>query len=229
VAGIAHEINNPLAFVINNIFITQEELVRLEATQSDSSALSSLRKMRTRVEHMREGAARVQNLVSKLRTFSRLDEGTLKTVDIHESIESVLLFLGHKMEDRIQVERHYAAKEPLTCLAGELNQVLMNVIGNAIDSIDGTGTIHVCTGERDGQFVITVRDSGKGIPQEIRDRIFDPFFTTKPIGSGTGLGLSISYGIVKAHHGSIEFSSEEGKGTAFTVKIPTSLQAEVSA
>jgi two-component system NtrC family sensor kinase len=228
VAGIAHEINNPLAFVINNIFITQEELAKWEATQSEPPAVASLRKMRTRVEHMREGAARVQNLVSKLRTFSRLDEGTLKTVDIHESIESVLLFLGHKMENRIQVARDYAAKEPLTCLAGELNQVLMNVIGNAIDSIDGPGTIHVSTIERDGQFVITVRDSGKGIPQEIRDRIFDPFFTTKPVGSGTGLGLAISYGIVKAHQGSIEFSSEEGKGTEFTVKIPTSLQPEVS-
>jgi two-component system NtrC family sensor kinase len=229
VAGIAHEINNPLAFVINNIFITQEELAKWEAAQSDSPSISSLRKMRTRVEHMREGAARVQNLVSKLRTFSRLDEGTFKTVDIHESIESVLLFLGHKMEGRIEVERHYAAKEPLTCLAGELNQVLMNVIGNAIDSIEGPGTIHVSTSEWDGQFVITVRDSGKGIPQEIRDRIFDPFFTTKPVGSGTGLGLAISYGIVKAHRGSIEFSSEEGRGTEFTVKIPTSLQSEVDA
>ena len=231
VAGIAHEINNPLAFVINNIFVTQEELAKLaaEATQSDSPAVPSIRKMRTRIDHMREGAERVQSLVSKLRTFSRLDEGTLKTVDIHESIESVLLFLSHKMEDRIRVERHYTATHPLTCLAGELNQVLMNVIGNAIDSIEETGTIHVSTSERDGQFVITIRDSGKGIPQEIRDRIFDPFFTTKPVGSGTGLGLAISYGIVKAHQGSIEFSSEEGKGTEFTVKIPTSLQAEVGA
>ena len=178
---------------------------------------------------MREGTERVRDLVSKLRTFSRLDEGTIKTVDIHESIESVLLFLRHKMEDRIQVERQYAATNSLTCLAGELNQVLMNVIGNAIDSIEGVGTIHVGTTEHSGHFVITVRDSGKGIPQEIRDRIFDPFFTTKPVGSGTGLGLAISYGIVKAHHGSIEFSSEEGKGTEFVVKIPTSLRHEVSA
>jgi two-component system NtrC family sensor kinase len=188
-----------------------------------------LSKMRTRVEHMREGTERVQDLVSKLRTFSRLDEGKFKTVDIHESIESVLLFLRHKMEDRIRVERHYTADEPLTCFAGELNQVFMNVIGNAIDSIEGDGTIRLSTSRKDGQFLIAVRDNGKGIPIEIRDRVFEPFFTTKPVGSGTGLGLAISYGIVKAHRGSIEFSSEDGKGTEFIVKIPTSLQTEVSA
>jgi two-component system, NtrC family, sensor kinase len=231
VAGIAHEINNPLSFVINNIFIVQEELAKLttEAPKSESVALPMLSKMRTRVEHMREGTERVQDLVSKLRTFSRLDEGKFKTVDIHESIESVLLFLRHKMEDRIRVERHYTADEPLTCFAGELNQVFMNVIGNAIDSIEGDGTIRLSTSRKDGQFLIAVRDSGKGIPLEIRDRVFEPFFTTKPVGSGTGLGLAISYGIVKAHRGSIEFSSEDGKGTEFVVKIPTSLQTEVSA
>ena len=127
------------------------------------------------------------------------------------------------------MERHYTADEPLTCFAGELNQVFMNVIGNAIDSIEGDGTIHLSTSRKDGQFLIAVRDSGKGIPIEIRDRVFEPFFTTKPVGSGTGLGLAISYGIVKAHRGSIEFSSEDGKGTEFIVKIPTSLQTEVSA
>jgi len=231
VAGIAHEINNPLAFVINNIFVVREDLAKLatEPDKGDSIPFPMIKKMRTRVDHMWEGTERVQDLVSKLRTFSRLDEGKFKTVDIHESIESVLLFLRHKMQDRIQVERHYDAAEPLTCFAGELNQVLMNVIGNAIDSIEGNGTIHLSTSQKDGQFLITVRDSGKGIPQEIRDRVFEPFFTTKPAGSGTGLGLAISYGIVKAHQGSIEFSSEEGKGTEFVLKIPTSLQPEVTA
>jgi two-component system NtrC family sensor kinase len=231
VAGIAHEANNPLAFVINNIFIMQEELAKLAAedSQSDPLTLAKINKMRTRVDHMREGTERVQDLVSKLRTFSRLDEGKFKTVDIHESIESVLLFLRHKMEGRIQVKRNYTAPEALTCFAGELNQVFMNVIGNAIDSIEGDGTIHLSTSQKDGQFLITVGDSGKGIPHEIRDRVFEPFFTTKPVGSGTGLGLAISYGIVKAHRGSIEFSSEEGKGTVFVLKIPTSLQAEASA
>jgi two-component system, NtrC family, sensor kinase len=170
------------------------------------------------------GATRVKELVAKLRTFSRLDEGTIKTINIHESIESVLLFLGHKMEDRIEVERQYGEVEMLTCLAGELNQVLMNVIANAIDAIDGPGRITLATGQQNGHFVIRVRDTGKGIPEEIRTRIFEPFFTTKPVGQGTGLGLAISYGIMQAHRGSMEFSST-GQGTEFTLKIPTTLGA----
>jgi two-component system NtrC family sensor kinase len=120
----------------------------------------------------------------------------------------------------------------VTCLAGELNQVLMNIIANAIDAIsaneanDGSGRITIATGQQNGHFVIRVRDTGKGIPEEIRNRIFEPFFTTKPIGQGTGLGLAISYGIMKAHQGSMEFSSKPGEGTEFTLKIPTTLRNE---
>jgi two-component system NtrC family sensor kinase len=231
VAGIAHEINNPLAFVINNIFVVQEQLTKLasEVPNGHPVGLPDINKMRTRVDHMREGADRVGNLVSKLRTFSRLDEGQIKTIDVHESIESVLLFLRHKMENRIEVERSYNATVDLTCLAGELNQVLMNVIGNAIDSIEAAGRISLATNVRDGNFVIAVRDTGKGIPEKIRDKVFEPFFTTKPVGQGTGLGLAISYGIIQAHRGSIEFSSEIGKGTEFILKIPMSFAAEVNA
>jgi two-component system, NtrC family, sensor kinase len=231
VAGIAHEINNPLAFVINNIFMVQEQLTKLasEVPNGHPVALPTINKMRTRVDHMREGTDRVGDLVAKLRTFSRLDEGQIKTIDIHESIESVLLFLRHKMENRIEVERSYNATGDLTCLAGELNQVLMNVIGNAIDSIEAAGRISLSTNVRDGNFVIAVRDTGKGIPENIRDKVFEPFFTTKPIGQGTGLGLAISYGIIQAHRGSIEFSSEIGKGTEFILKIPMSFAVEVNA
>ena len=224
VAGIAHEINNPLAFVINNIFIVQETLERVAAEDKElpQGMPSKVGKMQARIADAHAGATRVKDLVTKLRTFSRLDEGTVKTVNIHESIESVLLFLRHKMEGRIEVERHYGEVEMLTCLAGELNQVLMNIIANAIDAIDGPGRITLATGQHNGHFVIRVRDTGKGIPEEIRNRIFEPFFTTKPIGQGTGLGLAISYGIVKAHHGSMEFSSQPGEGTEFILKIPTS-------
>jgi two-component system NtrC family sensor kinase len=231
VAGIAHEINNPLAFVVNNIFVIQEQLTKLasEVPNGHPIALPTINKMRTRVDHMREGADRVGDLVAKLRTFSRLDEGQIKTIDVHESIESVLLFLRHKMENRIEVERSYNATEDLTCLAGELNQVLMNVIGNAIDSIEAAGRISLSTNVREGNFVIAVRDTGKGIPEKVRDKVFEPFFTTKPVGQGTGLGLAISYGIIQAHRGSIEFSSEIGKGTEFILKIPMSFAAEVNA
>lgn len=230
VAGIAHEINNPLAFVINNIFVVQENLDKLAAPANQGAApippeaLARVAKMRTRIADAHNGATRVKDLVAKLRTFSRLDEGTVKTINIRESIESVLLFLRHKMDGRIEVERNYGEPEMLTCFAGELNQVLMNVIANAIDAIEGSGRITLVTGQQNGHFVIRVRDTGKGIPEEIRGRIFDPFFTTKPVGQGTGLGLAISYGIMQAHRGSMEFSSAPGQGTEFTLKIPVSLK-----
>ncbi len=226
VAGIAHEINNPIAFVINNLFVVQETLERLGAGNPDAlppDALAKIEKTRTRMAEMRIGVERVKDLVAKLRTFSRLDEGEFKTINLHESIESVLLLLRHKLENGIQVERRYCGADSLSCFAGELNQVLMNILANAIDSIEGPGKIVVTTAQQDGFFVISIRDTGKGIPENIRGRIFEPFFTTKPVGHGTGLGLAISYGIVKAHNGSIECSSVEGEGTEFVVKIPIAL------
>ena len=227
VAGIAHEINNPLAFVINNIFIAQDVLAKLT---SDPAALApgteaKVARMRARIDDAHSGATRVKELVSKLRTFSRLDQGTIQTIDIHESIELALLFLRHKLDERISVERRYGEVPMVTCFAGELNQVLMNVIANAIDAIEGPGRITVATEQRNGDLVMRIRDTGKGIPGEIRNRIFEPFFTTKPVGEGTGLGLAISYGIVKAHQGSMEFTSRAGEGTEFVLTIPISLKS----
>ena len=181
--------------------------------------------MRSRIDDAYSGATRVKELVSKLRTFSRLDEGTVQTVDIHESVELALLFLRHKLDGRISVERQYGDVPKVTCFAGELNQVLMNVIANAIDAIDGPGLITVATEQRNGNLVMRVRDTGKGIPDKIRNRIFEPFFTTKPVGEGTGLGLAISYGIVKAHGGEMEFTSRAEEGTEFVLTIPISLKS----
>jgi two-component system NtrC family sensor kinase len=232
VAGIAHEINNPLAFVINNIYIVQETLQKLIAEDGELPPRVSAKvsKMQAQIDNAHTGATRVKELVTKLRTFSRLDEGTVKTINVHESIDSVLLFLRHKTDGRIGVERNYGELEMLTCYAGELNQVFMNIIANAIDAIDpsdGLGRITIATEQQNDHFVIRVGDTGKGIPEEIRNRIFEPFFTTKPIGQGTGLGLAISYGIMKAHHGSMEFSSKPDGGTEFTLKIPIALRNEV--
>ena len=223
VAGIAHEINNPLAFVVNSLFLVQEGLERLAKEPEDGmspAVRGRAGNMRANLRDACYGVERVRDLVSKLRTFSRLDEGKFKSVDIHESIDSVLLFLRHKLEDRIDVERNFEGPGTLECFPGELNQVLMNVIANAIDSIEGRGKVTVSTSRQDRNFVIAVRDNGKGIPEDIRPRVFEPFFTTKPVGRGTGLGLSISYGIMKAHGGSIDFSSESGKGTEFVLTIP---------
>jgi two-component system NtrC family sensor kinase len=229
VAGIAHEINNPLAFVVNNLFIVESGLdglaPELEPHLSEPS-LAKLRKARTRLGEMREGLDRVKELVLDLRTFSRMDEGEFKSVDVVETIDAVLLLMKHKLNGRILVEKHYVPERTLCCSVGRLHQVLMNLIANAMDAIDGDGKIVISTRQTARDFLISVRDSGAGIPEEIRSKIFDPFFTTKPIGQGTGLGLAISYGIIQDHGGSIEVESEPGVGTEFIVKIPLDLELQ---
>jgi two-component system, NtrC family, sensor kinase len=229
VAGIAHEINNPLAFVVNNLFIVESGLDGLRPefeSHLTEPSLGKLRKARARLGEMREGLDRVKELVRDLRIFSRLDESELKTVDVAETIDSVLLLLKHRMNARIQVEKHYGPERMLHCYAGRLSQVVMNLISNAVDAIAGEGKIVITTSQTPKDFVLSVRDSGTGIPEAIRSKIFDPFFTTKPIGQGTGLGLAISYGIVQDHGGSIEVQSDEGVGTAFIVKIPLGLELQ---
>jgi two-component system NtrC family sensor kinase len=228
VAGIAHEINNPLAFVVSNLYTVETGLDRItpeaEPHLSERS-LARMRKVRTRLREMGEGLDRIKELVGNLRTFSRLDEGEFKTIDIGDSIDSVLVLLKHKMSGRIQVERRYGPERSLSCYAGRLNQVFMNLIANAADAIHGKGKIVITTGQTDDAYRISVRDTGKGIPEAIRGRIFDPFFTDKPIGQGTGLGLAISYGIVQDHHGTIEVQSQEGAGSEFTIRIPRDLES----
>jgi two-component system NtrC family sensor kinase len=187
-------------------------------------SLNKLRKVRARLEEMKEGLGRVKELVLDLRTFSRLDEGEFKTVDVVETIDAVLLLFKHKMNSRILVEKHFVAERELYCYAGRLHQVLMNLIGNAVDAIPEEGRVVITTHRTSEDFLISVRDTGTGIAEEIRSKIFDPFFTTKPVGQGTGLGLAISYGIIQDHGGSIEVQSELGVGTEFIVKIPLNLK-----
>ncbi|HEX4228907.1 MAG TPA: ATP-binding protein [Bryobacteraceae bacterium] len=228
VAGIAHEINNPMAFVINNLFIVEDRLnhvvPEIESLLSEASRVN-LRKIRIRLGEMKEGLNRVKELVLSLRTFSRLDEEMFKAVDIGKSIDSVLLFLNHRMEGRIELEKLYGPERMLYCSGGKLNQVCMNVICNAIEAIPGNGKITISTGQNDDVFTISVRDTGAGIPDAIRNRIFDPFFTTKRVGEGTGLGLAISYGIIQEHQGSIEVRSDEGVGSEFIIKVPRDLKS----
>lgn len=227
VAGIAHEINNPLAFVLNNLFIVESSLgilyPEMEPRLSEAS-LVKLGKTRIRLGEMREGLDRVKALVLDLRTFSRLDEAEFKTVDVGETIDTVLLLMKHKMNGRVLVEKRCAGERTLNCYPGKLHQVLMNLIANAVDAIEGEGKIVIATSRTAHFFLISVRDSGAGIPEGIQSKIFDPFFTTKPLGQGTGLGLAISYGIVQDHGGSIEVKSERGVGSEFLIKIPVDLE-----
>jgi two-component system NtrC family sensor kinase len=221
VAGIAHEINNPLAFILAH----QGTVTRLLAqvaprVAEDPEARQAVEKAARRAESMTLGLRRIQELVLNLRKFSRLDEAGSQEVDVPEAISTVLVLLTHKLSDRIVVERHFAAPRILRCSPALLNQVVMNIIGNAADAIEGSGRVRVATRTEGEDYVIEVSDTGPGVPEAIRARIFEPFFTTKPVGSGTGLGLSIAYAVVEAHHGGIAVDDAPGGGARFTIRVP---------
>ncbi len=189
---------------------------------------------------MQIGTDRIGEIVLSLRNFSRLDEAAFKAVDLHEGIDSTLLILHHRLEatvDRpaIQISKTYGDLPLVECYAGQINQVFMNVLTNAIDAIGESNqeqtheelqhrsnTIWISTETIDDHFVkITIADNGSGIAENIRSRLFDPFFTTKPVGSGTGLGLSISYQIVtERHNGKFYCDATSSQGTKFCIEIP---------
>jgi two-component system, NtrC family, sensor kinase len=195
----------------------------VEPSLSEAS-LVKFRKIRQRLAEMNEGLDRVKRMVLSLRTFSRLDEAGTKVVDVGSSIESVLLFLRHRTESRIKVKTVLDGEQALYCSGAQLNQLMMDLLTNAIEAIPGPGKITISAHPAGDVFLISVLDTGRGIPAAIRDRIFDPFFTTKQVGDGSGLGLATVYGIVHDHHGSIEIHSEEGAGTEVIVKIPRDLE-----
>ena len=221
VAGIAHEINNPLAFIQAHQGTVEKLLAEIAAKIPPEGGLErQVQKSRDRVGAMKLGLARIQELVLNLRRFSRLDEGDFQTINVPESIETVLALLGHKLGTRIDVRRHYNAVSDLYCSPALLNQVVMNIVGNAADAIKGTGGIDIETASDETTYTIKISDTGPGIPGELRERIFEPFFTTKPVGSGTGLGLAIAYSVVQAHKGSIAVDSGLLGGASFTITIP---------
>jgi len=230
VAGIAHEINNPISFVDNNCFLIKEKLENLGSQCEDVLSAPQKKLIQSGTERLNEarmGLVRVKELVSKLRTFSRLDEGDFKNINVHESIDSVLLLLRHR-NPRIEVDRNFSGAPMLNCAPGQLNQVLMNILANAMDAIgEQAGKIIIRTEVGDRWYCISVRDSGPGIPAAIQSRLFQPFFTTKPVGAGTGLGLAISHSIIQAHQGQIEVISPEGGGAEFRVRIPIDLSEKV--
>jgi two-component system NtrC family sensor kinase len=221
VAGIAHEINNPLAFIQAHQGTVERLLTEIEGKLPPEAGLErQVRKSLDRIGAMKLGLGRIQELVLNLRRFSRLDEGDFQTVNVPESIETVLALLGHKLGTRIDVRRHYKAVPDLYCSPALLNQVVMNIVGNAADAIKGTGGIDIETESNETTYTIRITDTGPGIPPELRERIFEPFFTTKPVGSGTGLGLAIAYSVVQAHKGSITVSAGPAGGASFIITIP---------
>ncbi|MBJ6125286.1 response regulator [Microvirga splendida] len=221
VAGIAHEINNPLAFIQAHQGTVERLLTEIAAKVPPEAGLErQVQKSRDRIGAMKLGLGRIQELVLNLRRFSRLDEGDFQTVNVPESIETVLALLGHKLGTRIDVRRRYNAVSDLYCSPALLNQVVMNIVGNAADAIKGTGGIDIETESNETTYTIRITDTGPGISPELRERIFEPFFTTKPVGSGTGLGLAIAYSVVQAHKGSITVTAGPAGGASFVITIP---------
>jgi signal transduction histidine kinase len=263
VAGVAHEINNPLNFIAANLVPAQNytqdllELIALYrktypqptpeiAAKIDDIDLDFLESdLVNLLSSMKLGTQRICGIVKSLRTFSRLDEAELKAVDLHDGLDSALIILGHRLKpqgDRpaIEVVRHYESLPNVMCYSGNINQVFLNILANAIDAIDDRyhkqsrgqldpqlatalpARIELTTRLVDQDWAeIQITDSGLGIDAQVYDRIFDPFFTTKPVGKGTGLGLSISYQIVvDRHRGQLLCDSKPGQGTTFTIRIP---------
>jgi signal transduction histidine kinase len=228
VAGIAHEINNPLAYSMAHLGTVASTLGKLadEATLT-AKGTSYLDKTRQRAIDARSGLERVTDIVSRLRTFSRLDEGEFKDADIRECVESALEFMSHKIRGKnVEIDTDFAADNRLFCAPGILNQAFLNLLSNAVDAVGDQGTIRVRTGRDDKVQWIAVADSGSGVPDAIRERIFEPFFTTKEVGKGTGLGLPITYRIVDRHKGTIDLAKSDLGGAEFIIRLPVNLEEQ---
>ncbi len=223
VAGVAHEINNPLSFVVSHLNTAVSSLSKLDAELAGNlspPAAEHLSRSLDRIRQCQGGAARISELVLKLRTFSRLDEGEQKTVSIRDSVTSVLSILEHKSRGRIRFELRFGEPDQVECFPSLLNQALMNLIANAIDSISDQGVIEIATFRDGADYVISIADTGHGIPEHLKERVFEPFFTTKPVGEGTGLGLSITHSIVARHRGTLSLAAAPNGGTVATIRFP---------
>lgn len=261
VAGVAHEINNPVNFIHGNLSYVRDyaqnlldfvqyhqhyphptaeiqakaEAIDLEFVQEDLPKI---------LNSMQLGTDRIREIVLSLRNFSRMDEADCKAVDLHAGIDSTLMILQHRLKGELEgstisVSKDYGDLPLVECYAGQLNQVFMNILANAIDALedvnvnrtdreiqDQSNQITIRTRVVDAQWVqIAIADNGSGIPEAIKQKIFDPFFTTKPIGKGTGMGMSISYQVVtEKHGGTLECLSSAATGTEFVIQIPIKQQ-----
>ena len=231
VAGIAHEINTPIG-AVNSMHDTSVRAIQKlkdlvaelnldEAGQIRAAKVFEAIDSSNKV--IKSGTERVGGIVRRLRSFARLDEAELKTVDIHEGLEDTLTLVNHQIKNRIEVIKNYGQLPKISCYPGKLNQVFLNLLNNAHQAIAGKGTINITTSIDESNVYIEIKDTGSGIPKENLSQIFDPGFTTKGVGVGTGLGLSICYQIISDHKGEIRVESREGKGTTFTIVLPNNL------
>lgn len=244
-AGVAHEINNPLGYIYSNLNTLKGYLTDLEqvakltekmtaALPKDNELAVEFKKLHKEldleflqedlqdlVNESIEGATRAKKIVLDLRDFSRIDKQEREFFDLEEGISATLNIVNNELKYKADIIKEFAGIKPFLCVGAQINQVIMNLLVNAANSIEDFGKITVRTGCEDDNFVwAEVEDTGKGIPDEVKNKIFDPFFTTKPVGKGTGLGLSLSYKIIQDHKGRFEVDSVVGKGTKFRMYLP---------
>ncbi len=240
VAGVAHELNNPIGFIFSNTTYLKEYTQKLfhiiDEMEKHPENLASIKEkadydfiktdLPRLIKSCQEGAQRTKDIVLGLRNFSRLEEAQLKEIDLRESLDTTLELLQGEIKNRIQINKQYEPVPRILCYASQINQVLMNILSNAVQAINGTGQIWIsilpirASNDKAGRVQISIQDSGAGMASDVLEKIFEPFFTTKGVGQGTGLGLSISYGIIQNHGGEIQVRSQNGIGTEFTVIIP---------
>lgn len=229
VAGVAHEINNPTTFIYSNIPALKEYIAYLKGqTREDAPPFKGemppaevAKDLDELIGTISEGALRIREIVSDLRRFGHSQDDVVSNVDVKSGIQSTLNLLKHDLSQGVNVHLNIRGPVQIFANPGQINQVWMNLISNAVHATGGSGNIWINAYIEDGRAVVQIRDDGKGIPREILDRIFDPFFTTKPEGQGTGLGLAICQQIVHRWHGEIAVQSEIGRGTTIRVTFPS--------
>ena len=245
-AGIAHEINNPINYISAGINPLKRDMADIESLYKkykeastngfDENKLSDAKEfsdeiesdflfeeIKSLLEGIEEGASRTREIVIGLRNFSRMDEDAIKTANINEGIDSTLMLLRNKIKNKITIKKEYGQIPPIECYPGKLNQVFMNILNNAADAIKDEGEIAIRTWGNDDHIFISIKDTGTGMPENVRKRIFEPFYTTKEVGQGTGLGLSISFGIIEKHRGSITVNTNKNDGSEFIIQLPINL------
>ncbi|MCB0370117.1 MAG: HAMP domain-containing histidine kinase, partial [Bdellovibrionales bacterium] len=240
VAGVAHELNNPISFIYSNMTHLSDysnkliELIKISESnpaqlneKKEEFEFDFIQKDLPKLIHScEEGARRTRDIVLGLRNFSRLDEAQVKKVDLRELMDTSLNLVQGEIKNKIEIDKHYEEIPLIKCYASQISQVFVNLLSNAIQAMESNGKIWITMKPTDkdntSSIVISIQDTGKGIKAEYLDQIFDPFFTTKPVGKGTGLGLSITYGIIQKHGGDIQVKSSENVGTEFIITIPTS-------
>lgn len=249
VAGIMHEINNPINFIYGNLSHLSNysaDLIKIIDAYAEQEGdlkpetAKAIKELKEEIDYeflksdlpdliksCREGTERTRNIILDLKNFSRMEELALSSIDLTKEIETTLNILHNKFKNRIEVHKEYQDNLPkLEAYGGQINQVFMNILDNAAYAIQDKGDVWIRIKTIDNNVIMEFEDTGKGMEQSTIDKIFDPFFTTKPVGQGTGLGMAISYKVIKNHQGTIDVQSEVGKGTKFIINLPLNQQRE---